>query len=82
MSQMLIGIENMPKAEETAEVIKQFSEEEQREMLFYMQVFSQGVKYGMSKAQTVTIEQYLFFKVIVFIIVLIFALIWWIKERR
>nr|DAL72982.1 MAG TPA: chitin synthase regulator [Caudoviricetes sp.] len=29
-----------------------------------------------------TIEQYLFFKVIVFIIVLIFALIWWIKERR
>lgn len=51
MSQMLIGIENMPKAEETAEVIKQFSEEEQREMLFYMQVFSHGVKYGMSKAQ-------------------------------
>ena len=38
MSQMLIGIENMPKAEETAEVIKQISEEEQREMLFYMQV--------------------------------------------
>nr|DAM02705.1 MAG TPA: chitin synthase regulator [Caudoviricetes sp.] len=29
-----------------------------------------------------TIEQYLFFKVIVFIMALIFALIWWIKERR
>lgn len=34
------------------------------------------------RRKTVTIEQYLFFKVIVFIIVLIFALIWWIKERR
>ena len=52
MSQMLIGIENMPKAVETTELIKQFSEEEQREMLFYMQVFSQGVRYGMSKAQS------------------------------
>lgn len=42
----------MPKAVETTELIKQFSEEEQREMLFYMQVFSQGVRYGMSKAQS------------------------------
>lgn len=50
MSQMLIGIENMPKAAETAELIKQFSEEEQKEMLFYMQAFAQGMKYGMSKA--------------------------------
>lgn len=28
-----------------------------------------------------TIEQYLFFKVIVFIVALIFALIWWIKGK-
>lgn len=52
MSQMLIGIENMSKAAETTELVKQFSEEEQKEMLFYMQAFAQGMRYGMSKAMT------------------------------
>lgn len=50
MPQMLIGIENMSKAGQTTENFKQFSADEQQEMLFYMQVFSQGMKYGMSKA--------------------------------
>lgn len=52
MSQMLIGIENMSKAAETTELVKQFSEKEQKEMLFYMQAFAQGMRYGMSKAMT------------------------------
>ncbi len=56
MSKTIMPSEDISKTVEVADVLNQFSVDEQQDMLFYMQAFSQGMRYGMSKVITTQSE--------------------------